>query len=96
MKILVNFEILTAKAGIGTYVSKNAIANIHNMHFFENLKNNSLREHRKHAKPALLDQRTPKKTWLNGYRIAVFILLKNISSLLKYLKDTFLFSAIAA
>ena len=35
MKILVNFEILTAKAGIGTYVSKNAIANIHNMHFLK-------------------------------------------------------------
>ncbi len=41
MKILVNFEILTSKAGIGTFVSENAIANIHNMHFFENLKNNS-------------------------------------------------------
>lgn len=41
MKILANFEILTAKAGKGTYISKNAIANIHNMHFFENLKNNS-------------------------------------------------------
>lgn len=41
MKVLENFGILSSKTGIGTYVSENAIANIHNMQFFENLKNNS-------------------------------------------------------
>lgn len=41
MKILENFGILDSKTGIGTYVSQSALTNIHNMHFFESLKNNS-------------------------------------------------------
>ncbi len=41
MKVLENFGILSSKTGIGTYVSENAMANIHNMQFFENLKSNS-------------------------------------------------------
>lgn len=40
MKILVNFGILDSKAGIGTFISENAVANIHNMQFFNELKSN--------------------------------------------------------
>lgn len=41
MKILENFGILESKAGIGTFVSETALSSIHNMRFFDNLKNNS-------------------------------------------------------
>lgn len=41
MKILENFGILESKAGIGTFVSETALSSIHNMRFFNNLKNNS-------------------------------------------------------
>jgi DNA-binding FadR family transcriptional regulator len=41
MKILVNFGILDSKAGIGTFVSDNAIGSIHNMRFFNGLKGNN-------------------------------------------------------
>ena len=41
MKIIESFGILDSKTGIGTYVSMNALSNIHNMHFFSALKNNT-------------------------------------------------------
>ena len=41
MKILENFGILESKAGIGTFISETAMSSIHNMHFFDDLKNNS-------------------------------------------------------
>ena len=40
LKILENFGILEAKNGIGTFISKCAIENIHNMNFFYRLKDN--------------------------------------------------------
>lgn len=41
MKILDNFGILESKAGVGTFISESAISNIHNMRFFNELKNNA-------------------------------------------------------
>lgn len=41
MKTLVSFGMLESKAGSGTFVSKDAMNNIHNMRFFNELKNNS-------------------------------------------------------
>ncbi len=41
LKILENFGILESKAGIGTTISQTALSSIHNMRFFNNLKNNS-------------------------------------------------------
>lgn len=41
MKILDNFGILESRAGIGTFISSNAIANVHNMRFFNELKRNT-------------------------------------------------------
>jgi len=41
MKILENFGILGSRAGIGTHISETALSSIHNMQFFNDLKNNS-------------------------------------------------------
>lgn len=41
MKILENFGILESKAGIGTFIAESAMSSIHNMRFFDDLKNNS-------------------------------------------------------
>lgn len=41
MKILENFGILESKTGIGTFISQTALSAIHNMRFFDELKNNS-------------------------------------------------------
>lgn len=41
MKILNNFGVLESKAGIGTFVSEGARANIHSMRFFDKLKKNT-------------------------------------------------------
>ncbi|MBM6910878.1 FadR/GntR family transcriptional regulator [Oscillibacter valericigenes] len=41
MKILNNFGVLESKAGIGTFVTEGAQANIHSMRFFEKLKRNT-------------------------------------------------------
>lgn len=41
MKILNNFGILESKAGVGTFISEDAISNIHNMRFFNELKSNA-------------------------------------------------------
>jgi len=41
MKILENFGILGSRAGIGTLISETALSAIHNMQFFNDLKNNS-------------------------------------------------------
>ena len=42
MKILNNFGVLESKAGIGTFVTEGAQANIHSMRFFEKLKGTPL------------------------------------------------------
>lgn len=41
MKVLENFGILESKAGSGTFISENAIANVHSMHFFDRIKTNT-------------------------------------------------------
>lgn len=41
MKILENFGILESKTGIGTFISQTALSAIHNMRFFDELKNNT-------------------------------------------------------
>ncbi len=41
MKILENFGILDSRAGVGTFISSDAIINVHNMMFFNELRNNA-------------------------------------------------------